>query len=138
MSKAAEAKAKAAAKKKAKGKKGKGKKGSDDDYEEDSEDDAYTKISKSLWNGAGSSKPPNGSFEKCAECGKQFTVVRIFVSYSFLLSTEADEKNHNRPNTRSPPPTMTASSATPAPKKPVIRSRKSPPRNASPPRTSAK
>lgn len=137
MSKAAEAKAKAAAKKKAKGKKGKGKKGSDDDYEEDSEDDAYTKISKSLWNGAGSSKPPNGSFEKCAECGKQFTVVRI-LPLLFLYPLLTLMNIFYRPNTPSPPLTTTASSVTPAPKKRGTLSRKAPPRNASPPRTSAK
>ena len=62
LTKAAEAKLKAKEKKK--------KKGSDDDEDED----AYTALSKSLWS-AGTSKPPVGSFEKCAVCKKQFTVV---------------------------------------------------------------
>ena len=61
LTKAAEAKLKAKEKKK---------KGSDDDEDED----AYTALSKSLWS-TGTSKPPVGSFEKCAECKKQFTVV---------------------------------------------------------------
>lgn len=78
LSKAAEAKAKAAAKEKAKAKakgKGKGKRGDDnDDYEEgsDEEEDAYTALSK-MWKD--SAKPPIGSFEECAKCSKQFTVV---------------------------------------------------------------
>jgi hypothetical protein len=68
LTKAAEAKQKAKAKKK--------KKGSDDEDYND-EDDAYTALSKSLWtnNGSSSSKPPVGSFEECAVCEKQFTVV---------------------------------------------------------------
>ena len=67
LTKAAEAKQKAKAKKK---------KGSDDENYND-EDDAYTALSKSLWtnNGSSSSKPPVGSFEECAVCEKQFTVV---------------------------------------------------------------
>ena len=60
LTKAAEAKLKAKEKKK---------KGSDDEDE-----DAYTALSKSLWS-TGTSKPPVGSFEKCAVCKKQFTVV---------------------------------------------------------------
>ena len=60
LTKAAEAKLKAKEKKK---------KGSDDEDE-----DAYTALSKSLWSN-GTSKPPVGSFEKCAVCNKQFTVV---------------------------------------------------------------
>lgn len=73
MTKAQETKAKAAAKVKAKAK-GKGKKGDDDDFEddEDDEEDAYTALSK-MWKD--SSKPPVGSFEPCARCSKQFTVV---------------------------------------------------------------
>jgi DNA repair protein RAD7 len=66
LTKAAEAKLKAKEKKK---------KGSDDDEDED----AYTALSKSLWS-SGASKPPVGSFEDCAECQKQFTVV----CYTFL------------------------------------------------------
>ena len=66
--KAAEAKLKAKEKKK--------KKGSDDDDDED----AYTALSKSLWSSNGTSKPPVGSFENCAVCEKQFTVV----CYTFL------------------------------------------------------
>lgn len=65
--KAAEAKLKAKQKKK---------KGSDDD---DEDEDAYTALSKSLWSNA-TSKPPVGSFENCAVCEKQFTVV----CYMFL------------------------------------------------------
>ena len=68
LTKAAEAKLKAKEKKK---------KGSDDDDDED--EDAYTALSKSLWS-TGTSKPPVGSFEKCAECKKQFTVVRYKLS----------------------------------------------------------
>ena len=60
LTKAAEAKLKAKEKKK---------KGSDNEDE-----DAYTALSKSLWSN-GTSKPPVGSFEKCAVCKKQFTVV---------------------------------------------------------------
>ena len=68
LTKAAEAKQKANAKKK--------KKGSDDENYND-EDDAYTALSKSLWTnkGSSSSKPPVGSFEECAVCEKQLTVV---------------------------------------------------------------
>ena len=65
LTKAAEAKLKAKEKKK---------KGSDDEDE-----DAYTALSKSLWS-SGASKPPVGSFEDCAVCQKQFTVV----CYTFL------------------------------------------------------
>ena len=60
LTKAAEARLKAKEKKK---------KGSDDEDE-----DAYTALSKSLWS-TGTSKPPVGSFENCAVCNKQFTVV---------------------------------------------------------------
>ena len=67
LTKAAEAKLKAEQKKK---------KGSDD--EED--DDACTALSKSLWSN-GATKPSVGSFEDCAVCEKQFTVVCcIFLS----------------------------------------------------------
>ena len=81
MSKAAEAKLKAKekAKAKAKGKgKGKGKKGDDDDYEDDSDEDedAYTALSK-MWKDT--AKPPVGSFEECARCKKQFTVVCLLL-----------------------------------------------------------
>jgi len=65
LTKAAEAKLKAKERKKA------GQKGSDD---EDGDEDAYTALSKSLYTN-GASKPPVGSFENCAVCGKQFTVV---------------------------------------------------------------
>lgn len=67
LTKAAEAKLKAKEKKK--------KTGSDDDEDED----AYTALSRSLWSN-GTSKPPVGSFENCAVCEKQFTVV----CYTFL------------------------------------------------------
>jgi len=74
LTKAAEAKLKAKERKKA------GKKGSDDDYNDDGDEDAYTALSKSLWTN-GASKPPIGSFENCAVCGKQFTVVCYFCVY---------------------------------------------------------
>jgi DNA repair protein RAD7 len=46
------------------------------------DDDEYTAISKSMWSNEGSSgsKPPVGSFEECAECGNEFTVVGFFFS----------------------------------------------------------
>lgn len=73
LTKAAEAKLKAKEKKK---------KGSDDDEDED----AYTALSKSLWSN-GTSRPPVGSFENCAVCEKQFTVVcYTFFSCSKYLS----------------------------------------------------
>lgn len=71
LTKAAEAKLKAKEKKKA------GQKGSDD---EDGDEDAYTALSKSLYTN-GASKPPIGSFENCAVCGKQFTVVCHLCGY---------------------------------------------------------
>lgn len=45
-------------------------KGKDDDEE----DDPYTSLSKSMWANS-NPRPPAGSFENCARCGKQFTVV---------------------------------------------------------------
>ena len=66
LTKAAEAKLKAKEKKK---------KGSDDEDE-----DAYTALSKSLWSN-GTSRPPVGSFEKCAVCKKQFTVVCLLQNF---------------------------------------------------------
>lgn len=72
LTKAAEAKLKAQEKKK----RGKN---SDDDY--DGEDDTYTALSKSMMKN-GTSKPPIGSFENCAVCGKQFTVVSR--SFAFI------------------------------------------------------
>lgn len=72
MSKAALEKQKAAAKKKAK-------KCDGDDDEYDDDRDEYTAPSKSLrTNKSGDSRPPNGSFAKCAKCSKQFTMVRSF------------------------------------------------------------
>jgi DNA repair protein RAD7 len=68
VSKAALEKQKMAAKKRAK----KRKDDDDDDYE-----DEYTALSKSHWKGK--SKPSIGSLEKCAQCSKQFTVVRSSV-----------------------------------------------------------
>ena len=72
QSKAAEAKQKA--KEKAKAKK-KAKKGDDDNGDEDEDEDPYSALSK-MWKGD-LPKPPVGSFEDCARCQKQFTVVRI-------------------------------------------------------------
>jgi DNA repair protein RAD7 len=63
----ATAAAKAKAKKKAK---------ETGDYEGSSEDE-YKAVSTNLWSmgGNGGPKPPIGSFENCARCEKQFTVV---------------------------------------------------------------
>ncbi|KAH9483476.1 DNA repair protein rhp7 [Psilocybe cubensis] len=69
LTKAAEAKLKAKEKKK------RGKKDDDEDYEDDEEEDAYTALSRNMMKNA-ASKPPIGSFEKCAVCGKQFTVTK--------------------------------------------------------------
>ncbi|KAL0958192.1 hypothetical protein HGRIS_000355 [Hohenbuehelia grisea] len=86
LTKAAEAKLKAQEKAKVdakakaaqgKGKKGKGKK--DEDEYHDEEEDAYTALSKSLLNNA-ASRPPVGSFETCAACGKQFTVTKYTIA----------------------------------------------------------
>lgn len=73
LTKAAEVKLKA--KEKAKAKRAK-KKQDDDDYE-DEDEDAYTALSK-MWK-EDLPKPPVGSFEECARCDKQFTVVSIFL-----------------------------------------------------------
>ena len=76
-------KAKAAAKRKAK----RAAKGSDDDDDyEDSDDDEYTAPARGLLSPSKkivdpNVRPPNGSFEECAECQKDFTVV----SSSFSL-----------------------------------------------------
>lgn len=77
------AKGKAAAAAKAKAKK---KAKEDGDYEESSEDE-YTAISKSSrsMGGNGGPKPPVGSFENCARCEKQFTVV---ITDEFILALE--------------------------------------------------
>jgi DNA repair protein RAD7 len=64
MGKAATAKAKAAAKKKAM---------ADGDYNSDDEDDEYTAPSTRKT----APKPQPGSFENCARCSKQFTVVSL-------------------------------------------------------------
>lgn len=72
MTKAAEAKAKAAAKAEAKKKKG-------DEDEDSEEEDPYNALSK-MWKDT--SKPPVGSFENCARCNKQFTVVCAFPNES--------------------------------------------------------
>ena len=74
VSKAALEKQKMAAKKRAK----KRKDDDDDDYE--GGEDEYTALSKSLWKSkSANAKPSNGSFEKCANCSKRFTVVRSSV-----------------------------------------------------------
>lgn len=72
MTKAAEAKAKAAAKAEAKKKKG-------DEDEDSEEEDPYNALSK-MWKDT--SKPPVGSFENCARCNKEFTVVCAFPNES--------------------------------------------------------
>ena len=86
LSKAAEAKAKAKAKSKAKKKKG----NDDGDYSDSGSDDAYTALSK-MWKD--NKKPPVGSFEDCAKCGNQFTVVRAtpIFSLSQALNSKVDE-----------------------------------------------
>ena len=70
------------AKEKAKAKKNRKKKGDDDDdYSDDSEDDEYNALSRGAsFNRvraglSGAAQPAIGSFEDCAKCGKQFTVV---------------------------------------------------------------
>jgi hypothetical protein len=55
--------------------------GSNDDYE-DSEDDEYTAPAQGLFSPSKktvdpSVRPPNGSFEECVQCGKDFTVVCV-------------------------------------------------------------
>ncbi|KZT03383.1 RNI-like protein [Laetiporus sulphureus 93-53] len=68
-SKAADSKAKGKGKSKAT------KKGADDDDDyQDSDKDPYTALSR-MWKGD-LPKPPVGSFEECAKCGKQFTVTK--------------------------------------------------------------
>ena len=81
MTKAAEAKAKAAAKAKATAKK---KKDDDDDFEDNEEEDPYNALSK-MWKDT--SKPPVGSFETCARCDKQFTVVCTYLVKSIPYLT---------------------------------------------------
>lgn len=69
----------AEAKQKAKAKAAAAKKGSkDDDYEdsEDEDDDVYTALSRNMVANAAASPPKPGSFEDCARCEIQFTVVR--------------------------------------------------------------
>ena len=73
VSKAVEAKLKAKAKAKAK----RSKDNDDDDY--DGEEDAYTALVKTSYK---STRPPVGSFEDCAKCEQEFTVVRHFLSLS--------------------------------------------------------
>jgi DNA repair protein RAD7 len=68
-------KSKAAVKRKAKRDSG------SDDYE-DSEDDEYNAPARGLFSPSKqtadpSARPPNGSIEECAECGKDFTVVGV-------------------------------------------------------------
>ncbi|KAF9488954.1 RNI-like protein [Pleurotus eryngii] len=73
LSKAAEARKKAQAKKKAR-------KGVDVDDEDGSdEDDMFTALSKSRFSNS-PAKPPVGSFENCAKCGKQFTVTKYTIA----------------------------------------------------------
>lgn len=80
LSKKEEEKLKAREKSKGKGKGKKGKKKGDenDDYEDSSEDDEYTALSRAMERNrtrASAPKAPIGSFENCAKCEKQFTVV---------------------------------------------------------------
>ena len=75
LTKAAEAKLKAKAKAKAK------KSRDDDDYNEDEDDeDAYTALVKDSYK---STRPPVGSFENCAKCKQQFTVVCSLQGHRF-------------------------------------------------------
>ena len=72
----AASKKKEAEKAKAKAK-AKAKKGDNDDYNAstDEDEEAYNAPSKSFFRTGAAAKPPNGSFEKCARCTQQFTVV---------------------------------------------------------------
>ena len=81
MSKAAEARAKAAAKAKAK----KGKKAASDDEDDDDDDDydPYNALSK-MWK-SDLPKPSIGSFDNCARCEKQFTVVRLSAPHALVI-----------------------------------------------------
>ena len=73
----------------------KGAKGGGDDESEDE----YTALSKSVFNMGNRSsgvKPPVGSFEKCAKCEKQFTVVRDTFSYeNFRLLIQLTDTIYN-------------------------------------------
>lgn len=80
LTKAAEAKLKAKEKKK------RGKKDDDDDYDDDDDEDTYTALSRNMMKNA-ASKPPIGSFENCAVCGKQFTVVSNTVCIHLIHNT---------------------------------------------------
>lgn len=73
--KVVEAKQKAKAKAAAKKKKGH----EDDDYEdsEDEDDDVYTALSRNMVANKAAPPPKPGSFEDCARCEIQFTVVRL-------------------------------------------------------------
>ena len=84
------AEAKLKAKEKAKAKKSK-KGGDGDDDDEDEEQDAYTALSK-MWSG-GDAKPPVGSFEDCAKCETQFTVVRTahYMHVQMLIELVLDQ-----------------------------------------------
>lgn len=77
------------AKEKAKAKRGKKKGGDDSDFEDDSDDDEYSALSRRAISnrdkGNASVKPPVGSFDTCAECEKQFTVVRSGSSHYYFL-----------------------------------------------------
>jgi hypothetical protein len=73
------------AKEKAKAKKAK----KDDDNDDDEEEDVYTALSKSMYQ---PTRPSVGSFENCAKCKKQFTMVsRRVLLVSCVLKVIADE-----------------------------------------------
>lgn len=96
--KVAEAKQKAKAKAAAKKKKGDG----DEDYEdsEDEDDDVYTALSRNMVANAAASPPKPGSFEECARCEIQFTVVRL-ASYVRLQNVWSDHQSDlSRQSTR--------------------------------------
>lgn len=55
--------------------KAKAKKSKDDDEDDEDYEDAYTALVKDSYKSA---RPPVGSFENCAKCKQQFTVVRQY------------------------------------------------------------
>jgi DNA repair protein RAD7 len=76
--------------------KGKEKKKKDDENS-DSEEDAYTALSRSLRSAKNSPRPPVGSFENCAKCEKQFTVVcHLFLfNYAGVYNECTDKVYHS-------------------------------------------
>src|SRR6266478_2523897 len=76
--------------------KGKGQKKEDDEDEYDPKGDPYTALSRVLRTGQGPpARPPVGSFEDCAKCGKQFTVVCCFSFSPPLFANSCIDKVHD-------------------------------------------